>query len=53
MRTSAFFGIKNFGFFKIYVVYARTRGRGLSQCGHFSDKAKGVNFSRFCAAVID
>jgi len=26
MRTSAFFGAKNFGFFKIYRVSARTRG---------------------------
>jgi len=26
MRTSALFGVKNFGFFKIYGVSARTRG---------------------------
>jgi len=28
MRTSAFFGEKNFGFFKIYGVSSRTRGEG-------------------------
>jgi len=27
MQTSALFGVKNFGFFKIYGVFARTRGR--------------------------
>jgi len=39
MRTSAFFGAKTFGFFKILSVSARTRG-------------EGVNFSRFCADVF-
>jgi len=28
MRTSALFGVKNFGFFEIYGVSARTRGVG-------------------------
>jgi len=39
---------------EIYVV-SRTDGeerRGLSQCGHFSDRGEGVNFSRFCADVL-
>jgi len=36
MRTSALFGAKNFGFFEISGVSAWTRG--LSHCGHFSDK---------------
>jgi len=27
-------------------------GRGLSLCGHFSDKEGGINFSRFCADVL-
>jgi len=30
MRTSALFGAKNFGFFEIYGVSARTRGGGLA-----------------------
>jgi len=38
MRTSALFDAKNFGFFEIYGVSARTRGKGLSQCGQFADK---------------
>jgi len=37
MRTSALFVQKNFGFFEIYGVSARTRG---------------VNFSRFCAEAF-
>jgi len=58
MRTSAFFGAKTSDFSKFYVVSARTRGegiepvriffgqerRGLSQCGHFSDKEEGPIF---------
>jgi len=46
MRTSAPFGAKNFEFFEIYGVSARTRGRGLSQCGHFSDKGEGGSIFR-------
>jgi len=40
MRTSVLFGVKNFGFFKIYCVSARTRG------------GREVNFSRFCVDVL-
>jgi len=33
-RSSALFGAKNFGYFEIYSVSARTKGEGvLSQCG--------------------
>jgi len=39
MRTSALFGVKNFGFFKIYGGSARTRG-------------EEVNFLRFCVDVL-
>jgi len=39
MRTSEIFGVKNFEFFKIYDVSARTRG-------------KEVNFLRFCVGVF-
>jgi len=53
MRMSALFGAKNFKFFEIYGVPAQTGERGgLSQYGNFSDKGKGVNFSRFCADVF-
>jgi len=45
MRTSALFGAKNFGLFKIYGVSAPTRVEGmLSQCGHFADKGEGGQF---------
>jgi len=55
MPTSAFFGAKNFGFFEICGVSARTRKEeGLSQCGHFADKGgEEVNFSRSCANVLN
>jgi len=49
MRTSALFGVKNFRFFEIYGVFARTRRKGISQCGQ---EGKGVNFSRFCADFL-
>jgi len=52
MQTFALFGVKNFGFFEIYGVPGRTRGRRLSQCGHFSDKGRRVNISRFCMDVL-
>jgi len=52
MRTSAFFRQKNFGFFEMFSVSARTRGRGFSQCRHFSDKEGGVNFSQFCPDIF-
>jgi len=38
----ALFGAKNFEFFEIYGVSARTEG--LSQYGHFSDKEEGGQF---------
>jgi len=45
MRTSALFGVINCGFFEIYGVSARSRGKvGLSQCGHFADKEGGGQF---------
>jgi len=47
MRTSALFGAKNIGFFKIYGVSARTRGGGFNQCGHFADKGGGQFFEIF------
>jgi len=49
MRTPSLFDAKNFGFFEIYGVSARTRGEGLSQGGHFSDKGGGGQF--FCNFV--
>jgi len=48
MRTSALFGAKNLGFFKIYGVSAR--GSGVEPV---RTKGEGkVNFSRFCADVF-
>jgi len=52
MRTSALFDAKNFRCFEIYGVSARTRGIGLSQCGHFFGQGGGFNFSQFCADVL-
>jgi len=50
MRTSALFGEKKTEFFEIYGVSAQTRGKkGLSQCGYFVDKKRGVQF--FCDFV--
>jgi len=51
LRTSGadlrtFWCKKNFGFFKIYGVFARTTsGRALSQYGHFSDKGSVYFFA--------
>jgi len=50
MRASALFLAKNFIFFEICGVSARTR-EGMSQCGHFVDKGES-SFSRFCADVF-
>jgi len=49
MRKSALFGVKNFEFFEIYGVSARTRGEGgLSHCGHFADNGgRGSIFRNF------
>jgi len=46
VRMFALFGAKNFEFFEIYGVSARTKGRGLSQCGHFVDKGSGSSVFR-------
>jgi len=35
-----------------FMVCTHDKGEGLSQCGHFSDKREGVNFSRFCVDVF-
>jgi len=51
MRTSAFFDAKNFEFFEIYSVSARTRGRRDWASADIFRK-KGVNFLRFCANVF-
>jgi len=47
MWTSAIFCAKNFGFFDIYGVSARTRG--LSHSGHFADKGLGKSIFAICA----
>jgi len=47
MRTFVFWGAKTLDFSK-FMVYPHGQGV-LRQCGHFSVKEKGVNFSRFCA----
>jgi len=53
MRTSAIFGAKNVGFFKIYGVSARTKGDGeLSQCEHFSDKGADVIKNFFKSDIV-
>jgi len=49
MRTSALFGAKFFGFFKIYGVSARTR---LSQGGCFADKRGGQFFAILCGRPL-
>jgi len=48
-----FLAKKKLMFFRNFIVcpYVQ-RERGLSQCGHFSDKVGGANFSRFCADVL-
>jgi len=47
MRTSALFGVKTFGFFENFGVSARTRGKGLSQYGHFAYEGEGSIFRDF------
>jgi len=47
---SALFGEKNFGFFEIYSVSARTREVELVRI-FCRQKEEGVTFSRFCADV--
>jgi len=47
MQTSTLFDAKNFGFFEIYDMSARTGERRVIQCGHFTDKREGVIFRDF------
>jgi len=47
MRMTALFGAKDLGFFEIYGVSARTRRRGLNQCGHFAGKGEESIFRDF------
>jgi len=47
MQTSTLFGAKNFGFLKFMVCPHGQGGRGLSQCGHFSNKGEGSSCSDF------
>jgi len=49
--SSALFSAKNFGFFEIYGVSARTRGEGGWASANIL-LTRGVNFSRFCADVF-
>jgi len=53
MRTSALFGSKSFGFFEIYGVSERIRGRELRQCGHFSDKRRRGSIFRNFVSFMD
>jgi len=48
MRTSALFGAKNFGFFEIYSVSARTKGE-LSQC---EQEGREQFFSILCGRFL-
>jgi len=55
MRTCAVFGVKYFGFFKIYGVSTRTKGRRVEPEWTFCEQGVGgeeVNFSRFCVDVL-
>jgi len=52
MRTSALFDAKNFGFFENYGLSARTKGEGLSQCGHFAARGKGSIFFTILCGVL-
>jgi len=51
MRTSALFDAKFFGFSEIYVVSAQTKGEGLSQCGHVTDKGESI-FVILCRSLL-
>jgi len=46
---SALFRAKTFGFFEIFDVSVRTRGKGVEPVRTFCQQGGGVNFSRFCA----
>jgi len=53
MRTSAIFGAKNFGFFKIYdVVRTDKRRGGLSQLGHIADSGREKFFAILCGRLL-
>jgi len=52
MQTSALFGAKNSGFFRIYGVSVRIRGVDPVRAWHFADRVGEVNFSGFCADVL-
>jgi len=52
MRTSALFGVKNVGFFEIYGVSERPRGRGWVSAVILLSREEGVNFPRFYADVF-
>jgi len=49
MPTFALFGAKNFGFFEIYGMSARTRGERLSQCENFA--GEGSIFCNYVQAL--
>jgi len=50
MRKSALYGVKNFGYFKIYGVSTRTRE--FEPVWTFCRQEGGVNFSKFIADVF-
>jgi len=53
MRTFAFFGTKNFEFFEIYGVSARTKKEVVEPVWTFCRQGGGgVKFLRFCADVF-
>jgi len=53
MWASAHFGAKIIGFFEIYGVSARTKGKGVEPVWTFcAQRGRGVSVSRFCADVL-
>jgi len=52
MQTSALFGAKSIGFFKIYGVSVQTKEGGLSQCKHFANKGEGQFFAILCECPL-
>jgi len=52
MRTSAFFGTKDFGYSEIYDIFSQIIEGGFNQCGHFANKRRGVNFSQFYVDIV-
>jgi len=51
MQTSTLFGVKNSGFFEVYGVFARTKGRGGGGAVR-TRRGEEVKLSRFCADVF-